>query len=181
MGREILSTARPTRLRLAGFLATTLGGLLLGLGSLMSWATVEPFDTPTRGTDLCEGWIALAAGTAILVGTIVMRLLATLRARRIAAALILTLGLLAAALAALDITRARSRFTDSGQRDRLAKELAAQLHEPYADVRAELEAVFAERFQVSLEPGIFLVLAGGVLGALGGVLGSMWVSRPSRC
>ncbi len=57
MGREIVSTARPPMIRLAGFLALTLGGLLVSLGSLMDWATVQPFSTPTGGVDLWEGTI----------------------------------------------------------------------------------------------------------------------------
>ncbi len=40
MAREIVSTARPSTLRLAGFLALTTGGLMISLGSLMTWAKV---------------------------------------------------------------------------------------------------------------------------------------------
>jgi hypothetical protein len=99
MAREIASMARPSKLRLAGFLALTLGGLLLSLGSLMDWATVQPFDTPTRGVDLWEGTVTLAIGFVVLFGMILMRLVRPHRARQAVAVVILALGLIATALA----------------------------------------------------------------------------------
>ncbi len=176
MGPEILSTARPTRLRLAGFLTITLGGLLVGVGATLTWATVEPFDTPTKGVDLWEGRVALLAGAAVLVSMVVMRLLLTVAGRRAVAALILALGLLAAVLAGLDAATASSRFTDAGQRDRIARALADELGEPYARVRARLEAV-SRQFRVRLGSGILLVLAGGALAAVGGGLSIVWAGR----
>jgi len=176
MGPEILSTARPTRLRLAGFLTITFGGLLIGLGSTLTWATVEPFETPTKGIDLWEGKIALLAGAAVLVSMVIMRLLLTVTARRAVAVLILALGLLAAILAGLDAATASSRFTNPGQRDRIARVLARELGEPYARVRGQLEAV-SRRFEVRLGPGIFLALAGGALAAAGGGLSIVWAGR----
>src|SRR5581483_483762 len=138
MAPAILSTARPTRLRLAGFLTITLGGLLVGVGATLTWATVEPFDTPTKGVDLWEGRVALLAG--------------------------------------LDAATASSRFTDAGQRDRIARALADELGEPYARVRARLEAV-SRQFRVRLGSGILLVLAGGALAAVGGGLSIVWAGR----
>jgi hypothetical protein len=166
MGREIVSTARPSMLRLAGFLALTLGGLLVSLGSLMDWATVQPFDTPTRGVDLWEGTITLAIGFAVLFGMIVMRLVRPARARLGAAVAILALGLIATALAGSATIRAKERFTSPSQRDRIAGELAMELGLPYEEVRARIEATFSGRFRASLRPGIVLVIAGGVIVAL---------------
>ncbi|HZD80432.1 MAG TPA: hypothetical protein VE646_10400 [Actinomycetota bacterium] len=76
MGPELLSTARPTRLRLAGFLALEWWGRLVARGSLRTWATVRPFRTGTAGIDLWEGELTLALGLSVLVGVIVMRMLA---------------------------------------------------------------------------------------------------------
>src|SRR5687768_12215531 len=38
---EILSTSRPTGLRLAGFVALAGGGLLLGVGALLEWVVLS--------------------------------------------------------------------------------------------------------------------------------------------
>ena len=176
MAREIVSTARPSMLRLAGFLALTLGGLLVSLGSLMDWATVSPFDTPTRGVDLWEGTITLAIGFAVLFGMILMRLLRPARARQGVAVVILALGLTASALAGAAAIRANERFTSPSQRDRIARALATELELPYEEVRARIEVTFRQRFQVSLDPGIFLVIAGGVMVALGGGLSVAWAA-----
>jgi len=179
MAREIVSTARPSMPRLAGFLTLTTGGLMLSLGSLMTWAKVPPFDTPTRGTDLWEGIVALAIGVAVLVGMVTMRLMGTASARRAMAVAILALGLSAAAIAAADAVRGNARFTSPGQRDRIARELAAELHLPYEEVRSRLAVVYEQRFHVSLRPGLFVVVAGGLLVAAGGALSAAWAARSS--
>ena len=97
MTREIVSTARPSMLRLAGFLTLTTGGLLISLGSLLPWAKVPPFDTPIRGTDLWEGIVALGIGVVVLVGMVTMRLMATPAAPRAVAVAHVGLGQSAAA------------------------------------------------------------------------------------
>ncbi len=150
---------------------------MISLGSLMTWAKVPPFDTPTRGTDVWEGMVTLAIGVAVLVGMVAMRLMATASARRAVAVAILALGLSAAAIAAADAVRATSRFTSSDQRDRIARELAADLHLPYEEVRSRLEALYEERFDVSVQPGLFLVMAGGLVAAIGGALSVAWAAR----
>ncbi|HKZ75961.1 MAG TPA: hypothetical protein VJ259_04800 [Actinomycetota bacterium] len=179
-GPEILFAARPTRLRLGGFLALALGGVLIGLGSLTDWATVSPFDTPTRGVDIWEGILTLAIGVAVLVGMIVMRLLATQPARRAVAIAILVLGLVASALAAAVALNAERRFTAPGERDRIAMEEAARLGLPFDQVRDQIEVAFDLRFQVSLDAGVYLVIAGGLLGALGGALSLAWATGQGR-
>ena len=179
MAREIASTARPSTLRLAGFLTLTTGGLMISLGSLTTWAKVPPFDTPTRGTDLWEGIVTLAIGVAVLVGMVTMRLMGTASARRAMAVAILALGLSAAAIAAADAVRGNARFTSPGQRDRIARELAAELHLPYEEVRSRLAVVYEQRFHVSLRPGLFVVVAGGLLVAAGGALSVAWAGRSS--
>ncbi len=177
MVREITSTARPSTVRLTGFLAITVGAVLISLGSLMTWATIPPFGTETRGVDVWEGTLTLVMGIAILVGMIVMRVLGSTGARRAVAIGIIVLGLAATALAASDAVRANDRFTSSGQRDRMAHEIADQLGLPYDQVRAKLEEVFRERFSVKLRTGIGLVMIGGLVAALGGGLGVAWASR----
>ncbi len=177
MTREITSTARPSTIRLAGFLATTVGALLISLGSLMTWATIPPFGTETRGVDVWEGTLTLLIGVAILIGMIVMRGLRSAGARRAVAIGIIVLGLAAAALAASDAIRANDRFTSSGQRDKMAHEIADQLGLPYDQVVAKLEDVFRGRFSVALGAGILMVMIGGLVAALGGGLSVAWANR----
>ena len=176
MTREIVSTARPSMLRLVGFLTLTTGGLMISLGSLLPWAKVPPFDTPIRGTDLWEGIVALGIGVVVLVGMLTMRLMATPAARRAVAVALVGLGL-SGAIAAADAVRGDARFTSPGQRDRIARELATELHLPYEEVRSRLAAVYEERFHVSLQPGLFMVVAGGLLAATGGALSVAWAAR----
>jgi len=184
MGREILSTARPTKLRFAGFLTLALGGMLLGLGALLSWATVGftrdaqgALDLPTKGIDVWEGGLALAAGVATLVGMVAMRLLRERRTRQVVAAAIIVLGLAATALAASDALRADARFGGTGGLDAIAHNLSSHLDQPYAEVRAELERQYGADLRVDLKPGIFLVIAGGLVAAAGGVLSILWANR----
>jgi hypothetical protein len=184
MGREILSITRPTRLRLAGFLTLTLGGALLGLGALLSWATVGftrdaqgALDLPTKGIDLWEGGLVLAAGVAVLVGMIAMRLLLERRARQVVAAAIIVLGVAATALAASDALRAETRFGGTGGLDAIAHNISSRLDRPYAQVRPELERQYGADLRVDLEPGIFMVMVGGLVAASGGLLSIAWANR----
>lgn len=176
MPTVILSTARPSRLRLAGFLTLAVGGTLLGVGAIGEWANVGGFDTPTAGIDVWEGLVALGVSFVSLIGLLAVRMTRPFLARAIAVVLIVA-GLAAAGLASADALRARTRFTDPGQRDRIARELAAQAGLPYEAIRAAIEEQFRRRFPVSLGPGIFLTMAGGVLVSVGGLLAWRWVER----
>jgi len=176
MPPEILSTARPSKLRVAGFLAIALGGVLLGVGAVTQWATVSGFDTPTTGIDLWEGLFVLAASFLALIGLVAIRL-ATPTAARAIAIVVIVIGLGAAGLAAADALRAQTRFTDPGQRDRIARQLAAQSGLPFEPIREEIERQFRLRFSVSLGAGIFLTLAGGVLLVVGGALSLAWIRQ----
>ncbi len=181
MGPELLSTARPTPLRLAGFLALVLGGGLVALGSIQDWAIVQPFSTPTRGIDVWEGKVTIALGIAVLAGIVLIRIPSTARARTWGAAAIVALGLVAMALAGLDVARAHDRFTDPAQRDRIAHALAQQTGAglSYAQIRAAIERQFDQRFSVDLRAGIWLVMVGGMLTVVGGGLSIAWARTRS--
>lgn len=179
---EALSTARPTPLRLAGFLAITLGGVLVGLGSLLEWAVVgfpgsTELDVATRGIDVREGVVTLAIGAAVLVLMIVVRLLPTNGARRGAASAILVLGLAAASLAAADAARLESRFAATDRLPVIARELGRVLDLPPEEVLATLRAQFAEQLRVDPGIGLWLVIGGGIAAAVGGVLTLAWARR----
>jgi len=184
MPTEILSTARPSPLRLAGFLCTVLGGLALGLGALSTWATVGfPQDTEGaadvvyKGVDTWGGILVLLASLVVLLGTVVVRLLTTTRARRIVTVAILVLSLVALAAVCSAALRPEARFGGSGGLDRIATDVAQQLDLPVDEVRSQLEQQFGRQLSVDLGPGVWLSAAGAVLAAVGAGLTLVWISR----
>ncbi len=184
MSREILSTARPTRLRLAGFLCLALGGLLLGFGATRNWAVVGfpgdakgTLDVPWKGTDVWEGTLVLAAGAAVLILTVVMRLLLGSRGRRAVACVIAVLGIWGTAVAGSDAIRANERFGGRNGLDAIARRLATVTPLPLDKILADLERQFGRALRVHLGSGIFLTLAGGVLTVAGGILSLLWAKR----
>lgn len=182
MAREALSVSRPAPLRLVGFVCTAIGALLVGLGATEDWATVHvPGVTgtpisPFKGVDVWEGKVALFAGITILVLVIVSRLLAGRTAARGAAALIVVLGLGAAALAASDVARANTRFRADDGLERIARSVSDQLGLPFEDVLAQLKRV-GPKLEIRAASGAYVTIAGGVLAAIGGILGFAWASR----
>lgn len=182
MSREALSVSRPGPLRLAGFLCTALGALLVGLGATQDWATVHLPNVsgtpiaPFKGIDVWEGKVALFAGISILVVMILTRLLARRTAARGAAVAIVVLGLGVFALAASDAVRAQTRFRADDGLERIAHTVAEQLRLPFEDVLAQLEAV-APKLTIRPAAGLYVTAMGGALAAIGGVLGFAWASR----
>lgn len=184
MRPEILSTARPSPLRLWGFLCTALGGLALGLGALSTWATVGfPQDTEGaadvvfKGVDTWEGIVVLLAAAVALLGAVAVRLLASKRARRIVAVAILALSLIALAVSLSAALRPDARFGGSGSLDRIAASVAGQLDLPVDEVRSQLEQQFGEQLQVDLGVGVWVSALGGALAAAGAVLTLAWIRR----
>lgn len=180
----MLSTARPTPLRFAGFLATALGGLLLGLGALRDWAVVGfpgdkagNLDVSVRGLDLWEGKLALAAGMLVLVGMLAMRMVPRVGAKRNLGLGILVLGLAAAAVAAEAWLRSGSRFGGTDAVEKLAHSLVPKLNRPFSVILAQIQAKFANYLRVDVKPGLYLTIAGGLLCVLGGALGVAWAKR----
>ncbi len=184
MGREILSTARPTRLRLAGFLCLALGGLLLGFGATRNWAVVGfPGDTkgtldlPWKGTDVWEGTLVLAAGVAVLILMVAMRLLSGSRGRMAVAGVITILGAWGTAVAEFDTIRANERFAGQAGLNAIARRIATVTPVPFDTVLADMERRYGLALRVHLGSGIFLTLAGGLLTVAGGILSLLWAKR----
>jgi hypothetical protein len=187
MPPEALSTARPTPLRLWGFLLTAIGGALAGLGALLDWATVGfPGDTrgnldlPVKGIDIWEGKVALLAALLALIGTAAIRLMRGIRGRRSVTATIVVLGALTAALALSVMLRPEVRLGEDNRVDEIAANLAAQLGEDQEQVRAELARQFGDQLRVDLGAGVWIAAAGGVLLAVGGSLSLAWASREAE-
>ena len=180
MAPELLSTARPSTLRLLSFAGLAVGGTLLALGALLPWASIPPFDaSSTLGVDIWEGWIALVAGLAALVGMLAMRIVSNPPERTGIAAVVLVFALAAAIIASLDATVAKGRFSGAEQRDRLAKEIARETGEPYDDVRRLLERTHDLRFPVETRIGMWLVVLGGIVAAGGAAVSIAWARTPA--
>ncbi len=183
---EILSTARPSALRLWGFLALATGALVAGWGALSDWATLGfpgdtsgALDVAVKGADVWEGVVVLGAAVASLVALLAMRLVGSPSARRGIAFGVATLGALVVAIALSVAIRADARFGGAEGLDDVAADLAARLEEPVGAVRAQLEERFSSQVRVDLGVGVWLALAGGALIDLGGALGLAWARRPA--
>jgi hypothetical protein len=183
---EILSTARPLRFRLAGFVAMAGGGLLLGLGALMEWvvlsfpAEIDPTGisaAPVRGTDVWEGKVVLGAAIVILVGTVATRLVAPTAPRRPMAVAIAVTGLVAAAIAIAATVSADVRFVATDGLDAYAEAIADDLGLPVEQIREELEEQVRATLEVDRGIGLWLASAGGVVSAVGGFLTLGWLRR----
>jgi hypothetical protein len=181
MEREIVSTARPTTLRLAGFLCVAAGAILAGIGATREWAAIGfpedllgAADVSVRGTDVWEGKVVLL-GTVVALGVLLaMRLSRSDSARRTLATILVVIGAACVALPLLDAVRAENRFGGAGGVDTMVEVLAAELELPEDVVREQLAEQFDRALRVDLGPGIWLTVAGGVLLVAGGVLSLAW-------
>ena len=181
---EILSTARPTAIRLWGFLFLVVGAVVAGIGALMDWATVGfpgdergALDVAVKGVDVWEGKVVLASAVLALVGMIAMRLAQRTGTRRALAFGIATLGALVISVALSVAIRAEARLGGSEGLDELAGGLAERLGEDPGAVRAQLERQYGEQLRVDLGPGVAVAIVGGVLIDVGGALGLLWVRQ----
>jgi hypothetical protein len=181
---EILSTARPSATRLWGFLCLVGGALLAGLGATRDWAVVGfpgdatgTLDGSVKGTDVWEGKVVLAAAVLALVVLVAARLVRATETRRILAFGIATLGALVLALALSVAVRADARFGGAEGLDDVAANLAKQLDQDPAAIRAQLEQRFDEQLRVDQGSGIWLTLAGGLLIDVGGAVTLAWARR----
>ena len=181
MAREALSTARPTRLRLLGFLVLVGGSVLAGVGATRLWATIGfvadtegAADVFVYGTDVWEGKVVLLIAGLALVAMIVMRTTTSGALRRTLGAGMIVLGLACVALPLLAAVRPDARFGGPEGLDRMARILSARLELPEDVIREQLAEQFERDLRVEIGPGLWLSVGGGVLIAAGGALGLAW-------
>jgi hypothetical protein len=184
MAEEIVSTARPSGLRLLGFVTLAVGALLAGIGATATWATVGfpgdvagAADVPVKGTDVWEGKIVLVFAAAVLVALIALRLVRPGGGRSIVAVGVTIAGVVVVALTALDLVTAEDRFGGADGLEELARSVATQLGQPTERVRALLEQSFGATLRVDVGAGLPLALLGGVLLVVAGALALAWARR----
>jgi hypothetical protein len=175
----MLDVSKPTPLRLAGFIATVLGAVLIAVGSLQTWVTISiasgGLSTPSPGTDLVDGKVTLAAGLVLLFGILVLRLAAG-GARRLVAVVLVVAALVVLAIGVNDAVRLKSRF-ESIAVDKIAAAIAPELGLPIDAVKTRVRAQAGKLIRTEDGVGLWLVIAGGVIGVAGGLLDLAWVGR----
>jgi hypothetical protein len=150
------SVSAPSPLRLAGFLGTALGAAMLGIGSVLTWATIHTPGGPAgisgvyKGLDLTQGKACLAAAVVLLVGLMALRGARSRRAEKIIATVMIVAALVGLTFAGAAIL---SSFP-------------------------ELKTATNDQLQRGL--GMFLAAAGGVVATLGAVLDLAWAVAPSE-
>lgn len=177
-----LDASRPSPLRLAGFLVTVLGALLSGIAATLTWVTVgievaEALNTPTKGVDITDGRVVLACAVVMLVAVLATRVVSSPTVRRAAAGLVIVAGVVTFAIGGAFVMTASSRF-DPVQDEEIVSAVAGALGATEDEVRGFLEESLEElRPFTEVGPGPYLAIAGGLIGAFGGVLVLAWTTR----
>ena len=186
MASEIVSTARPTGLRVAGFVCVALGVVLAGVGATREWVAVgfsadteHAADLSVHGIDVWEGKVVLFAAAAALLILLAMRISGSASTRRGLAVVLIVLGAACIALPVVDAVRARDRFGGGEGLERFVASLSVKLGLPKDVVREQLSEQLDQELRVEVSPGVWLTAAGGVLLVVGGALSVAWSRRPS--
>jgi Tryptophan-associated transmembrane protein (Trp_oprn_chp) len=181
MSRELLSTNRPSGLRVAGFFFLAFGATAAGIGATREWAAVGfpadqlgVADVSVRGTDVWEGKVVLLAAAVALVALVAMRISRSTATRVGLGWLLVAVGVVCVVLPLLAAVRAEDRFGGANGVDRMAEVLAAELELPEDVVREQLAEQFDRALRVVIGPGLWLTVLGGALVIVGGVLGLRW-------
>jgi hypothetical protein len=183
----MLSTARPSPLRLAGFLCAVAGVVLMAIGALTTWASVglkaapgQPLNTSLNstytGVDTWEGIVVLVAAVVVLLAVMATRLVARPATGRALAVIAVVASLVVIVVAAVTFVRADERYTDPGARS-IATALSQQTGLPVAAIEQQLETQRADLVEIDPGIGISLAFAGGVLGLVGALLVAAWTRR----
>ncbi len=147
-----------------GAVLALIGGALLVVGSFLDWAEVSGTGTSVTasGTEGTDGWITFVAGAVLLVAG-----LALLRGgRRALAILAIVAGLVGGGVGLYDALTATDSVLDSA-----AEELVQEFGGSVAQIRALLDAAIeVGELGISISIGLYMVIAGGTVGIVGGAL-----------
>ncbi len=151
------TTARRTPI---GPVLMLLGGAVLALGSFLTWITFSGPDVNETGTgiDGGDGWITFGAAVILVAAGV-----AALKAgRRALAVLAILAGLVGTAVGLYDATTARGQLADEvAEQNGISSEQARELVDQVLD---------SGQFELSIGIGLYLVIAGGAIGLVGGVI-----------
>ena len=155
-------------------LSAAAGGVLVVMGAFLPWIRFSFAQPALRflveslpGTSSAAGRASLVCGLLLLACSAVM-VAARSRSRKVAAGAAIALGLCAAVLAATALATQRSR-AEAAIRSDVERAVGHSLSA--AQVGALTTNLRAAGFDVSPGAGTFLVLAGGLLAAAGGLTG----------
>jgi hypothetical protein len=179
-----VDVASSSTLRLLGFVGVTVGGLLIGIGATSNWAVVgltsDPrhvLDSPIKGTDVWEGKVTLALALIVVLGIIAMRVASSDPMRKAIACLIVVSGVSSAGIGLVDAVKFTERFSGgSGALAAIAQSSSAKLGVPASKLMQDLLANRSKLISVTHGPGLWLVIGGGVLAAIGGILSMSWTN-----
>jgi hypothetical protein len=184
---ELLSTARPSRLRFAGFLAIILGAGMAGVAATLRWVTIGfagdtegAADVPVNGTDLWEGKAVLLAAAVALTLMLVIRIARSANTRRVLAIAVTAIGLASAALVTTVALGADDRFSGDEGIDRIAAEIAREEGDAEEVVREALRETLEGILRVEPANAMWIVVAGGLGLAVGGALTLAWIRERER-
>ena len=179
----VLDVSKPTPLRLFGFLFTAAGGLLIALASIQTWATVGivddrrgVLDTVILGVDRVDGMATLAMGVVMLIALVALRIVGSTGARRALALLILACAAASLVIGILDASDVSGRFEGTGA-ERIIETVSRERDVPIDEVRRQYEAVGSDVIDFTPGIGLWLVIAGGAVGLVGGLLDLAWVGQ----
>src|SRR5437588_6288340 len=163
--------AGPPRANLIAGSIMLIGGVLAILGSALSWGRVSvgrllgSRSISAAGTNSTHGKIILALGILTAIVGMLVAVVPRREVVRAAAAVAVAAGLAVTALTIYNIATKNQQFT-RGFRRGFEQVTGRRLTD--AEVRV-LAAQFGIR--LTLAPGLFVALAGGLIGAIGGVAG----------
>jgi hypothetical protein len=159
-----MQTATPRRAPI-GAILMILGGVIAAVGSFMTWAnvTVSDVSASAKGTDGSDGYITLVAGIVlVLLGAVALR-----AGKRPLAILAILAGGIAAGVGIYDAATAEDSVLDA-----VAEQVAPQVGASVPAVREILQqSADNGDLDIQIQIGLYLVIAGGALGLLGGVIG----------
>jgi hypothetical protein len=145
------------------------GGALAAVGSFLAWASVSAAgqQVSAKGTDGSDGYITLVAGIILILYGVARLTGNAMGTKKAMAVIAIVAGLVAGGVAVYDAVTAKERVLDEA-----ASQVASSAGVSKTAARALLDqAVASGQVNISLSFGIFVVIAGGVLGLAGGVMG----------
>ena len=145
------------------------GGVLAAVGSFLAWASVSAAGqgVTAKGTDGTDGYITLVAGIILILYGVARLTGSAMGTKKAMAVIAIVAGLVAGGVAVYDAVTAKERVLDEA-----SSQVASSAGVTKDQARTLLDqAVSSGQVGISLSFGIFVVIAGGVLGLVGGVMG----------